>query len=85
VCVCVLVYSCVLKAYLSVVPSCLSLPSPRSGRRLKGTDKKGEGHNKIIVDVREFRSSLPSLIHAAGKGRRRRRGRGRGIDTVSRW
>jgi ERCC4-type nuclease len=51
----------------TLISSSLS-PSLCSGRRLKGTDKKGEGHNKIIVDVREFRSSLPSLIHAAGTG-----------------
>jgi hypothetical protein len=37
-------------------------------KRGKAGDKKGDGkiNNKIIVDVREFRSSLPSLIHAAG-------------------
>jgi hypothetical protein len=78
-CVCVRACACVcLFLRVESVFECLSLMPlpplhfPRSGRRLKGTDKKGEGHNKVIVDVREFRSSLPSLIHAAGKGQKKR-------------
>ena len=45
-----------------------SLPFVSHTKRGKAGDKKGDGkiNNKIIVDVREFRSSLPSLIHAAG-------------------
>ena len=37
--------------------------------RKKGLDKKNGStiNTKIIVDVREFRSSLPSLLHAAGE------------------
>ena len=35
----------------------------------KGTNKTSNilSNSKIIVDVREFRSSLPSLLHAAGE------------------
>ena len=44
------------------------LPLVSHTKRGKAGDKKGDGkiNNKIIVDVREFRSSLPSLTHAAG-------------------
>ena len=37
------------------------------GRRSKpGGGDAGQASNKVVVDVREFRSSLPSLLHASG-------------------
>ena len=73
-------YLCISFFYfpiLSFLSSFLTFPSPpffsflftsQHGQK-KGMDKKNNllSNSKIIVDVREFRSSLPSLLHAAGE------------------